>query len=164
MVVHYFSPGRGRHVCEFEAHLVYIVSSRAARAPQTTLPQKKILYNIIYSKYICLFCFMCGVFCLFVCLCSVSVQCTWKKRVSDTLGLELTVVVSYSMGAWNWAQVLWKSSRYSKFLSLLSSCFPPYIILKPISCKPVGRLPSWSCLNFSVLPLFFKIVCLCRPS
>jgi hypothetical protein len=37
--------------------------------------------------------------------------CGGQKRASEPLGLELLMVISHHVGAWNPIQVLWKSSQ-----------------------------------------------------
>jgi hypothetical protein len=41
MVAHTFNPSRGRRISEFEASLVYKVSSRTAKATQRNTPPPK---------------------------------------------------------------------------------------------------------------------------
>lgn len=74
------------------------------------------------------------VLCLHECMCTICVLGTLRgqKRASDTLELELHMVVSCLFGAGNWAEVFYKSSKYYE---LLSQCFsPPHPPCPPNPC------------------------------
>jgi hypothetical protein len=96
VVAHAFNPstwgGRGRRISEFEASLVYRVSSRTARITQRNpvsknQKKKKKDFIIFADMYVC----------VFVCMYAhrYSGVCTGQK-VLDSLELELQVIVSYS--------------------------------------------------------------------
>lgn len=62
----------------------------------------------LFLKYIYLY-FKKWIFCLYIYLCTVCVQC--PQIHSDTLKQELQMVVSYCVHAGNWPWFLWKSSQ-----------------------------------------------------
>ena len=72
-----------------------------------------------FSRYLCIFSlFLLILLCVWVfasvCiyLCITWIQCPWRpERASNTLELELQMVVSHHVGARNQTQVLWKNSQ-----------------------------------------------------
>lgn len=68
---------------------------------------------LLKSLYICLL-----MFCVHVCVCIA--WCSWGPQgVSDLLELEVSVVLSHHVDAWNQTRVFWKSNKCAKLLSHL---------------------------------------------
>ena len=86
-------------------------------------PSKFYMYECFPWMYVCVPC---------ACLMSES-----QKRMSDPLGLELQVVVSYHVDAGSWSQVLCKSNKCSLLLSHHSGPVSPVwpsLHLTPCAC------------------------------